>query len=129
MSISLISKAWPLHMQTGRKFVLVSLCDAASDEGGCFLCVDTIAYKTGMSIRCVQGHLFDLEKSGFINREERKGRSTIYSVNVVALEDAEKHEIWIKKEQAKRSFTKSAPPQNLHPPRRICTHNSNLPIT
>lgn len=108
MALSLITKAWPIVMQTGRKFVLVALCDAANDDGECFLCVETIAYKCGMGLRTVQGHLIDLETDGFIWREERLGRSSIYSVNVVTLEDAEKNTLWVKRQLMKRTPAKSA---------------------
>jgi DNA-binding transcriptional ArsR family regulator len=101
-------------MQTGRKFVLVSLCDAANDDGACFLCVETLAYKTGMSVRAVQGHLADLEKQGYIMREDRLGRSSIYSVNVLALENAEKHQFWVKRQRGYITPAESAPPQILH---------------
>ncbi len=108
MALSLITKAWPIVMQTGRKFVLVALCDAANDDGECFLCVETIAYKCGMGVRTVQGHLIDLEADSFIWREERLGRSSIYSVNVVTLEDAEKNPLWVKRQLMKRTPAKAA---------------------
>lgn len=123
MALSLITKAWPIVMQTGRKFVLVALCDAANDDGECFLCVETIAYKCGMGLRTVQGHLIDLEADRFIWREERLGRSSIYSVNVVTLEDAEKNPLWVKRQLMKRTPAKVAgvktprtPAEPAHPP-------------
>jgi hypothetical protein len=123
MALSLITKVWPIVMQPGRKFVLVALCDAANDDGACFLCVETIAYKCGMGVRTVQGHLIDLEADGFIWREERLGRSSIYSVNVVALEDAEKNPLWLKRQAMKRTPAKTAgvaktPAETAHPPAR-----------
>ena len=108
MALSLITKAWPIVMQTGRKFVLVALCDAANDDGACFMCVETIAYKCGMGVRTVQGHLIDLEATGFIWRDARLGRSSIYSVNVVVLEDAEKNPLWVKRQLMKRTPAKTA---------------------
>lgn len=128
MALSLITKAWPIVMQTGRKFVLVALCDAANDDGQCFLCVETIAYKCGMGLRTVQGHLIDLEADSFIWREERLGRSSIYSVNVVTLEGAEKNPLWIKRQLMKRTPARTAgvaktpavsaeaPADSAHPP-------------
>ena len=108
MALSLITKTWPIVMQPGRKFVLVALCDAANDDGECFLCVETIAYKTGMGIRTVQGHLIGLEADSFIWREDRLGRSSIYSVNIETLEVAEKSPLWIKRQLMKRTPAKSA---------------------
>ena len=115
MAISLVSKVWAIDMQTGRKFVLVALCDAANDDGACFVCVETIAYKCGLSIRAVQGHLIDLAKSGLISREERSGRSSIYTVNVDALDAHAKHEFWERRQMMKKTPAKSAGVQNLHP--------------
>jgi DNA-binding transcriptional ArsR family regulator len=111
MAVSLITKAWPIKMQTGRKFVLVALCDAANDDGACFLCVETIAYKCGLSVRAVQGHLVDLEAVGLVARDARPGRSSIYSVNVEALDDCEKHEYWVKRQRGYKTPAESAPPQ------------------
>ena len=109
MALSLITKAWPIVMQPGRKFVLVALCDAANDDGECFLCVETIAYKTGMGVRTVQGHLIDLEATSFIWREDRLGRSSIYSVNIETLGGAEKSPLWIKRQLMKRTPAETAP--------------------
>jgi hypothetical protein len=121
MALSLITKAWPIVMQHGRKFVLVALCDASNDDGECFLCVETIAYKCGMGVRTVQGHLIDLESDKFIWREERLGRSSIYSVNIVVLENAEKNPLWLKRQAMKRTPAKAAgvahtPAEPAHPP-------------
>ena len=124
MALSLITKAWPIVMQTGRKFVLVALCDAANDDGACFMCVETIAYKCGMGVRTVQGHLIDLEATGFIWRDARLGRSSIYSVNVVVLEDAEKNPLWVKRQLMKRTPAKTAgvsktPADSAPPPAEV----------
>lgn len=124
MALSLITKAWPIVMQTGRKFVLVALCDAANDDGECFLCVETIAYKCGMGVRTVQGHLIDLESDKFIWREERLGRSSIYSINVVMIEDAEKNPLWLKRQAMKRTPAKVAgvavtPAETAPPPAEL----------
>jgi DNA-binding transcriptional ArsR family regulator len=109
----MISLAWPLKMASGLKFVLVSICDAANDDGETFLCLDTIAYKTGLSVRAAQRHLRDLEDMGYISKEERLGRSSIYSVNYEILSDAEKHPAWLKREEIRQRKYKT--PADLSP--------------
>ena len=116
MAVSLISAVWPLDVPMGQKFVLVAICDAANDDGACFLCVETISYKCGMSVRTVQGHLLALESAGFISREERLGRSSIYTVIVDALAGADRHPAWVKRQTLKsKTPAKSAGVRNLHP--------------
>jgi DNA-binding transcriptional ArsR family regulator len=99
MSIRLMNGAWDLHMQSGQKLVLLSLCDQASDAGHCFPSVATIARRCSMSGRAVQNHIKTLEAGGFLKRKERAGHSTYYKLN------------------PRRICTPAefAPPQNLHP--------------
>lgn len=115
MSISLISQVWPINMQTGCKFVLVSLCDTANDDGECFMCVSTIAFKCGMSVRAVQGHLACLEKNGVIFREERTGRSSIYSVNLAVLNAIPRHPLWLQREKLRTPADSAPPPADSAP--------------
>lgn len=99
--------AWKTSFQSGRKMVLLALCDNASDEGICYPSVATLVRKCSMAERTVQGHITDLEKLGIVRREFRTGRSTYYHIDA----------------------SKICTPQNLHPtpadaappPRRICT--------
>ena len=81
MSIKLMNAAWELQMPAGQKFVLVALCDQASDSGECFPSIATIARRCSMGERSVQRHIRDLEYAGYIERIERIGRSTIYRIN------------------------------------------------
>ena len=99
MSIALMTEAWKAEMPSGRKFVLLSLCDNASDQGECYPSIPTIARRCGMSERAVQGHVQDLKKTQILTIIERTGRSSIYRID------------------PRRFFTPahSAPPQNLHP--------------
>ena len=113
MSIALMTEAWKAELPSGRKFVLLSLCDNANDQGECYPSIAMIAKRCSMSVRAVQGHILALESDGVVVRVERIGRSTLYRIN------------------PRRICTpaESAPPQNLHPtpaesaphPRRICT--------
>ena len=81
MSIALMTEAWKAEMPTGRKFVLLALCDNANDQGECYPSIQTIAGKCSMCERAVQGHLADLEQAGMVVRAIRKGRSTLYRID------------------------------------------------
>lgn len=81
MSISLMTEAWKSDMPSGRKFVLLSLCDNANDQGECFPSISMIAQRCSMGDRTVQSHIHDLEKMGILSRIERAGRSTIYRID------------------------------------------------
>ena len=81
MSISLMTEAWKSDMPSGRKFVLLSLCDNANDQGECFPSISMIAQRCSMGVRTVQSHIHDLEKMGILSRIERAGRSTIYRID------------------------------------------------
>lgn len=123
MSIRLMAEVWPLDLPLGKKFVLIALCDSAHDEGECFLCIETIAYKCGMGVRTVQQHLSDLEADGFIRREERAGRSSLFSVYPLMLQAAPRHPLFERRQEIRDRMTpaksagvnqtpaKSAPPQ------------------
>ena len=81
MSIALMTEAWKTDMPSGRKFVLLSLCDNANDQGECFPSVSMIAQRCSMGERTVQAHISDLENMGILTRMERSGRSSIYRIN------------------------------------------------
>lgn len=99
MSISLMTEAWKADMPSGRKFVLLSLCDNANDQGECFPSISMIAQRCSMGERTVQSHINDLEKMGILTRIERAGRSTIYRIDPRRF----------------RTPADSAPPQISHP--------------
>ena len=83
MSIALMTEVWKLDLQAPRKMILLALADNANDEGtNCYPSVGTIVEKCSMSERTVQGHLQALEETGLIQRKERSGRSTHYTLNV-----------------------------------------------
>ncbi|WP_211149160.1 helix-turn-helix domain-containing protein [Fluviibacter phosphoraccumulans] len=83
MSNALMTEVWKLDLLAPRKMVLLALADNANDEGtNCFPSVATIVEKCSMSERTVQGHLQSLEENGLIQRKERSGRSTHYTLNV-----------------------------------------------
>lgn len=72
--------AWKLDLQSGPKLVLLSLCDNANEQGECFPSVSMIAKRCSMGERTVQAHIQSLTQMGFVSRNERNGRSTIYQL-------------------------------------------------
>lgn len=98
-----MSNTWKLDMHSTKKFVLIALCDCANDQGECYPSVANLVKKTGFGERTVQAAISELEREGFLRREFREGRSTIY---------------WI-------SIDSEQPPQESHP-RSSCTQNHQL---
>jgi DNA-binding transcriptional ArsR family regulator len=78
MSISFMALAWKVDIPSGRKLVLLALCDHANGQGECYPSVEAIARKCGMGQRTVQQHIGELESAGILIRRFRKGRSTVY---------------------------------------------------
>src|SRR5690606_9661885 len=94
MSTVIMSAVWPLqNMSPAQKAVLVSLADQANDEGVCWPSVGTLAKRTCLSERAVQGAIRWLQEAGALSIEERRGRSTVYRVTPASY----------------------APPQEMHP--------------
>ena len=81
MSISFMALAWKADMPSGRKLVLLALCDHANGQGECYPSVEAIARKCSMGQRTVQQHIGELESAGILVRRFRKGRSTVYQLN------------------------------------------------
>lgn len=80
MSTEILGRVWKLKLPSTPKFVLVSLADQANDNGVCWPAVGSIAKRTGFTDRAIQKSLVWLENCKYIKREERKGRSTYYTV-------------------------------------------------
>jgi hypothetical protein len=81
MSIELMSAAWKANLPTGRKIVLLSLCDNANDQGECYPSIATISTRCGVGVRSVYRYIDEFEQVGAIWRENRVGRSTIYHID------------------------------------------------
>ena len=81
MSIAMMTLAWKSAYQSGRKMVLLALCDNANDQGQCYPSISMLSEKCSMSERSVFSHIAELEKDGSIHRENRPGRSTIYRID------------------------------------------------
>ena len=76
-----MTQAWKSNQPSGRKMVLLALCDNANDQGECYPSVQMIAQKCSMTERSVFNHIADLEAIGAIKRNARPGRSTIYQLD------------------------------------------------
>jgi len=72
--VSVAAMAWAYAQQNTKgaeKFVLVTLADAADDDGVCWPGRRFIAERTGISPAQVSRHLAKLEAKGLLRREER----------------------------------------------------------
>jgi DNA-binding transcriptional regulator YhcF (GntR family) len=81
VSIALMTLVWKAALPSGRKMVLLALCDNANDQGECYPSVPMLAEKCSMGERTVQQHITDLETDGIVRRAMRGGRSTVYHIN------------------------------------------------
>lgn len=94
MSTLIMSACWPLQgMSIAQKSVIISLADNANDEGVCWPSVAKIAMRTCMSERAVQSAIRWLVDAGILSKDERLGRSTVFTITPAAY----------------------APPQDMHP--------------
>lgn len=80
MSIALMTEAFKTDLPLTRKMVLLALCDNANDQGECYPSVSMLVGKCSMSERAIQTAIVELEKDGFLKRDFRKGRSTLYVI-------------------------------------------------
>ena len=85
MSTILMSACWPLQgMSPAQKAVLISLADQANDGGYCWPSVGTIASRTCLSERAVQGAIKWLQAAGLLGASERRGTSSVYQITPAA---------------------------------------------
>ncbi|KAG0188272.1 hypothetical protein DFQ28_005164 [Apophysomyces sp. BC1034] len=75
-----MTEAWKTALPTSRKIVLLALCDNANDQGECYPSIPMIAGKCSLKERVVYECLRDLETGGYLKRDTRSGRSTIYRI-------------------------------------------------
>jgi hypothetical protein len=100
VSILLMSAAFKAPIKSTPKLVLLALCDCANDQGECYPSVPTLMEKCSAGERTVQDAIALLEREGYMRREFRTGRSTVY---------------WITDPRNWRTPADSAPPQIPHP--------------
>lgn len=83
MSIKLMVEVWHLSsINSTEKLLLLALADWANDEGLCWPSIDTLATKTSLSRRSVQGTIRKLEKGGLLRREQISGKGVKYWLTV-----------------------------------------------
>ncbi|WP_158881459.1 helix-turn-helix domain-containing protein [Rhodanobacter sp. L36] len=80
MSFQILNAAWKVPLTPAAKLVYVALADMANDGGECFPSNSMLAERTGLSGRAVQKHIALLESAGYLQRDFRGGRSTVYTV-------------------------------------------------
>lgn len=81
MSFLLVRKAWRAEVPSGRKLVLLALCDHADDGGSCRVSISVLARQCSMCERTIQLHIAALIKIKFINCIRRPGHKTVFRVN------------------------------------------------
>lgn len=129
MSTIVLSLVWPLDLPPSEKAVLVSLADNSNDQGFCWPAIEpregnerrgtSITERTCLSARTVQTALASLQARGLVEREFRKGRSTIYQLN---LERMAQRDLL-----APTTPATAAPPQSSHP-REVRTPAAVAPV-
>ena len=81
MSIKLMTDVFNVQGIThAQKLLLLALADAANDDGVCWPSIHRLASKAMVEERSVTRMLAELEIRGFVARELRSGRSTMYTV-------------------------------------------------
>lgn len=88
MSIDLMTVVWKMTgLSSTEKMVLLALADAANDDGVTWMAIKSkragkldFIRKTALSERTVQTCMKKLEEMGFLHREFRDGKGTIYTV-------------------------------------------------
>lgn len=88
MSIHCLNLAFGVHLpkRPAEKLVLLALADRASDEdGSAYPSIWNLVYKTSLDERTVRRALVSLEARGFLRREPRPNKSSVYWLNASAL--------------------------------------------
>ena len=80
MSFALINTAIAMPLPPARRMVLLQLSRMANQAGACWPSVQTLARQCCLSVRSVFNHLAALANAGLIQRRNRLGRSTVYTV-------------------------------------------------
>lgn len=81
MSIEIMTRVWKIDgLSQGEKLVLLSLADNANDSGICWPSISAIAERCCMQERSVTRTIGELEQRGYVRRELRTGKQTLYHV-------------------------------------------------
>jgi hypothetical protein len=78
----MMSEVWDLaNLEPSEKLVFLSLADNANDGGVCWPSIANMVRKTGLSESTVQRVIGRLVDRGLLRRQERPGRSTVYTLH------------------------------------------------
>ena len=67
-----MAKAWEMPIPSGKKMVLLALCDHANDDGECYPSQKNLAKKCSMSSRAISNHIKWLHDCGILESERRQ---------------------------------------------------------
>lgn len=119
MSVTLMAVAFRTSLPPTRKLVLLALCDAANDIGECYPSVSHLRGKCSLSERTVQAAIQELEQGGYLHRQQRAGRSTVYLLTPDLSTPPQLLHPRSRRTPAARAPTPATaappPPQQLHP--------------
>lgn len=114
MSTIIMSQCWLIEgISPAQKAVLISLADQANDDGYCWPSVGTIAKRTCLSERAVQGAIKWLHSAGLLSSDERRGTSSVYRITPAAY--APPQEMRPADAAPRGAGNAPPPPQELHP--------------
>jgi len=88
MSIEFIRKVWRLPASVGsvKRLVLLAIADNANDEGYAWPSQQTLASKTGLSVRSVQVHIAELVQEGWLSIARVPRRAGRWSRNAYQMQ-------------------------------------------
>jgi hypothetical protein len=107
-----MTKAWQLEITSTQKLVYLAMCDCANDQGECYPSIAGLNKKTSLAERSTQKAITELEAMGFLSREFRTGRSTVY---------------WITPDKGRVADQKAAKTPAPDAPRIKCTPAPDAP--
>jgi hypothetical protein len=115
-----MTEAFKTALPAPRKLVLLALCDNSNDQGECYPSVSMLCTKCSMSERGVQTAIAQLEADGYLKRDFRTGRSTLYQIAHprtwrTPAPDAPPHEM-----RPAPALDAPPPPQVVHPTPAPC---------
>lgn len=111
MSTIVMSACWPIQTNTPvQKAVLMSMADNANDEGVCWPSIAYMVMRTCAAERTVQDAIKWLIEHGLVSKQERAGRSTVYTVTPANFAPPQNSH-----PRKSRTPANTAPPQEPHP--------------
>jgi hypothetical protein len=68
----------PEHWSSGKRLVGIVIADHADRDGYCWPSLETVARRSGLSVRLARKYLSELEAEGWLIRNSRSGSSNAY---------------------------------------------------